>query len=245
MNIISNHQTPWTVYRDPTSNLVYFVHSKCACSFYKKLYQTLGWNVETTAQVNWNKDYVFSYIRNPLIKHRMGIIEWFYFNNRLELLKDNFNNSDFFRMISEVAYLDFHSLSLYEHLGDKMFQVKWIPIDVPEINHRQQTVDLIKLKSSISPNIEEWFLNLPPIHVSTGFKRDCINQLLTYEPTPLIIKSIEQDQCLYDTVITAPGFEPMGYAVRIQQLLDTGMTQAQAEQIADQEVSDLTYLNWK
>ena len=244
INAVTNQQTPWVVYRDPGSQLVYFVHSKCACSFYKKLFEQLNWQLDTTASIDWDNDLVFSYIRDPLIKHRMGIIEWFYYNNKIQLLQDNYDNRDFFQMLSEIVYLDMHSMSLYEHLGENIFKMHLIPIDVPTINHKKATIELIKTHSDISPQTIQWFLDLPPQYVSVGFKRNCIDQLLTHEPNSLIVKSLEYDQHVYDTVSKMPGFEPTTYPIRIQQLLNSGLSQRQAEEIADTEVANGQYLNW-
>ena len=96
MNIVTNAETPWLCLKDPKSKLVYWVHSKCACSFYKKIFAKLNWTETTTTDIDWENDVVFSHIRDPLVKHRIGIIEWFYHHNSEKLLKDNFDNDQFF-----------------------------------------------------------------------------------------------------------------------------------------------------
>lgn len=241
--IITNDTTPWSCYKDPNSLLVYFVHSKCACSFYKQLFRELNWIQCTTQDIDWKNDLVFSYIRTPIIKHRAGIIEWFFANKKTNLLNQHRNNNDFFSMLAEIAYLDIHSMSIYEHLGENSFNVQWIPIDQPNINHVERTIQLLKQHSAISIEIEQWFLNLPKAHISTGFKKECINRLLAIAPTPLLIKSLEIDQILYDKVSIIK-FEPPTYSYRIIQLLENGHTQEQAETIADQEVLDGNWQKW-
>ena len=242
--LISNRKTPWVCLRDLNSPLIYFVHSKCACSFYKKIFNKLNWQFCTTTDINWNTDIVFSYIRNPINKHRMGIVEWFYFFKQEELLIQNFNNDSFFQLLSEVTYLDIHSMSIYEHLGENSLKVNWIPVDQPTIDHRSKTLELIEKYSSISEDIKKWVLELPPHHVSGKFKKDCFNKLLAIQPTSLILKSIEFDQYLYDQVTRPTNFEPPNYQYRIVQLKLSGLSQFDAEKIADQEVLLGQYQNW-
>ena len=144
MSIVENKNTAWACMRDPQSHLVWWVHSKCACSFYKVIFNELGWVQSTTHDIDWQTAKVFSHIREPLVKHRMGIIEWFFFNHKQSLLTQNFNNSEFFQLLSEVVHIDVHSMSVREHLGQENSQkVHWIAIDTGH-NHVQETIDFIQ-----------------------------------------------------------------------------------------------------
>ena len=242
--IVQNNTTPWLCYRDLSSPLVYFVHSKCACIFYKELFSKLRWEPCTVTDIDWGHNRVFSYIRNPLIKQRIGIIEWFYFNDLVHLLEENASNDNFFKLLSEIGYIDHHSLSIYDHLGDKSQLVHWIPIDQPSINHKQKTVELIEQYSTISSEIKEWFLKRLPVHVSTGFKKECCNRLIELPVHPMVTKSIDYDWCLYDSVTKPIGFEPANYQLRVKKLEETGLTNISAQEIADNEVASNEYLNW-
>jgi hypothetical protein len=245
MNIVTNAETPWKCFKDPNSKLVYWVHSKCACTFYQKIFKKLKWKETTTVDVDWDHDIIFSYIRDPLVKQRIGVIEWFFNNYKYNsLLKDNANNEEFFIMLSQIPYLDWHSLSILEHLGkENSLKVNWIPVDQPSVNHLQQTVNLLLQHTTIAEDTKEWILTQDPIHVSSGFKKQCNQKLLDILPTPLIIKSIEHDRWLYDK-ITKKNFEPDNYAQQINYLKSLGLTTAQAELQADQDVETGEYLNW-
>lgn len=245
MKLVTNEDTPWMCIKDPNSNLVYWVHSKCACSFYKRIFRRLGWKIITTKEIDWDKNVVFSFIRDPLKKHRLGIIEWFYYFSKAHLLEENANNRDFFEMISNIVYMDIHSMSIKEHLGEKnASKIIWIPIDDPNTNHVNETVKLIELHSSIEEDVKQWALNLPPYHISEGFKKECNLKLMAIPPTPLVVKSLEYDQMLYDKAIKKD-FEPENYSMRIAELQNNGLSQQQAEQQADAEVESGEYLNWK
>ena len=244
-NLVKNNNTSWACYKDPESDLVYFRHSKCAGSFYKQLFLKLGWKKFTSTDIDWNKHIVFSHIRDPLKKHRIGIIEWFYFNNKTDILESNFENTNFFTMLSQIAYLDDHSLSIYEHLGTNSSLVHWIPMDHELIDHKQCTIEFIEQHSSlIDLAVRDWFAKLAPKYVSIGFKKKCYNMLMDLPVTPLILKSIEYDRCLYDLVTQSGNFEPVNYQSRIKQLENAGHTNVDAQRIADSEVANGEYLKW-
>ena len=242
-NLIKNTTTPWLCFKAPESPLFYFLHSKCASTFYRQLLVRLGWKYCTTSDINWETDIVFSHIRDPLKKHRIGIIEWFYHNNKEALLTQNSKDSDFMLMLSKIAYLDHHSLSIYEHLGERSQHIIWIPIDVIEIDHKQLTIELLQQHVKIDTETQDWFKNLPMNNESTGIKKQLFQELMQLPIDPLITNSIEYDRCLYDNV-TKTNYEPENYARRIGYLKSLGMSQEQAEQHADRDVETGEYLNW-
>ena len=243
-NIVKNTHTPWGCYADPKSKLVYFVHSKCACTFYRGVFKTLGWQKCTLADINRDSSLIFSHIRNPLVKQRVGIFEWFYYNKCEYLLEQNFNDDNFFRLLSEIAYIDHHSMSIYDHLGDDSQKILWIPIDQPGVDHRQVTLNLIKEHSAITTELESWVLDESAKNVSTGFKKMCNEKLMNLPVHPLITKSLEYDQCLYDKLVRPLGFEPENFQIRVKQLEATGLTNLQAQVVADSEVESGDYLKW-
>jgi hypothetical protein len=104
-------------------------------------------------------------------------------------------------MLSNIVYLDIHSLSIYEHLGDNSQLINWIPIDQHNVNHKQKTFEFIENSLLIDNNIKDEFLSIPMVHESTGFKKECFNKLMSLPVDSLIIKSIEYDRCLYDHTI--------------------------------------------
>jgi len=210
------------------------------------LFSKLGWIECTTADVDWKNDIVFSHIRDPLEKHRIGIIEWFYANKMENILDKNKADINFFTMLSRIAYLDVHSLSIYDHLGDNSNLVNWIPIDCADINHKQKTIEFIENTLRVDSSIRDWFLSVPPVYKSTGVKKEYFNRLMRLSVDPLIIKSIEYDRYLYDQAISMPPHVRTGesYQLRVAQLLDQGLSQVSAEEIADQEVTNNEYLKW-
>lgn len=195
-----DQQVPWECYRCPNTNLVYFRHMKCASTLYSMLFYKLKWEKTDTHHIDWNYDKVFSLIRNPLNKHRKGIVEYFYFyyrhgaRSQIEIF---LKNLDLIQILAQIPYLDVHSMSLYSMLGTNAELVDFIPIDTG-INHKRYVLDSIKQYVNIDTEIESWFLLLPKIGELSGKNNELFERLMQ-EPTPSqILRYIDYDTILYE-----------------------------------------------
>jgi hypothetical protein len=96
----------------------------------------------------------------------------------------------------------------------------------------------------LSDNTKAHLLEYKPYHTSTGFKKDCNQRMLNIPLSPLLIKSLEFDNFLYSQA-TIKNFEPATYPQRIEWLKKSGLSQAEAETLADKDVLSGQYLNWE
>lgn len=238
-HIVTNALTPWACLKHPDRDLFYWVHSKCACSFYKNLLRQLGWIDCTTLDIKWGTSKVFSHIRDPRKKHRTGIIEFFYHHGYTAVLKKNYDDDNFWQMLARVSYLDWHSLTVWEHLNHNIDHVHWIPIDIDRVNHVDSTLDFIDYTGDRNA-----LKKLTKLNVSVGFKKKCVDRLSQIDLDPLLIKYFEKDQQLYDKICRPKDFEPDQYHQKLKNLMSIGIDQIAAEKILDQQVKDGSYLNW-
>jgi hypothetical protein len=105
-------------------------------------------------------------------------------------------------MLANIAYLDFHSMSIYDHLAENSEKVTWFPIDLPAFDHVANTLQFIEQYTTIPDEIKHWFLTVAPTNISTGLKKQYVNRLLEIPPSSQILKYIDFDQCLYDQIVT-------------------------------------------
>lgn len=200
MNITSltDADIPWECWKSPTTNLVYFVHSKCASRTYDRLMNRLQWCQTATNSIDWHRDTVFSFIRNPIDKHRKGIVEFFYYNQNLtDLIKQIDQDSNWITLLSHVAYLDHHSISIRNMLGKNAEKVKWIPIDTA-FDHKAMTFELLEKHGELVPiEVKNWFLNLPKINESTPKQTAIYTQLRDLPTPPHVVRYLDYDDILY------------------------------------------------
>jgi hypothetical protein len=243
VNTIKDSETGWECYRSPNgSGLVYFVHRKCASTTYISLFIKLNWVHTNTTTIDWSKEKVFSHIKDPLIKHRKGIVESCtqLYPGVLNLVLENTNLIQF---ISHATSFDIHSFTIERMLGKNATCVHWIPLDTV-LNHKEATLQFINQYDSLVPQeVADWFLLSSNKNISNNNEKKLYNLLMQQSVPVEILRYVDFDQCLYDSV-TKTNFEPATYSQRIMQLKDQGLSQSEAEEVTDQEVFDNTYLHW-
>lgn len=108
------------------NNLVYARTLKCGSEFfYKNFTQTAGWEPCRWADIDWNRDSVFSYVMDPVKRRHKGISEFLIQTNSVDLL---FSSVPFQAVIAQVPCLDDHSASLHNIYGDRIQNIEWLPI---------------------------------------------------------------------------------------------------------------------
>ena len=238
INSLLDHTTPWLCYRAPaTTDLIYFSCNKCASTLYDQLFEKLEWNKITTADIDWNNDFVFSYIRNPVVRHRKGIVEGIF--SFYPYMKQVFNNNlQHLEFLANITSIEPHSYSIHRMLGDNALKMHWLPIDT-EVDHKQETFNLLKTRQQIvSKEVKNWFMSLEKANESSLEELNFYNQLSNIQIPPEILRYLDFDICLYDKIITpAPHIiAPQYYSDRIHALQAQGISQQHAEEIVDEEV---------
>jgi len=233
-----DHYVPWLCYRSTkNARLVYFSCNKCASTFYDAFFEKLNWSKMTTRDINWSDDYVFSYIRNPLVRHRKGIVEGLV--NYFSEMKPVFVvHPERFKFLANLTSIEAHSYSIHRMLGDNAKNIDWIPIDT-DLDHKQYTLDMLAAHNeNIEQETADWLINANKANESTVEEIEIYNQLSRISPPPEILRYLDFDICLYDRATTPPPHivAEKYYAERIQELLNQGLSQDAAEKIVDVEV---------
>jgi hypothetical protein len=232
---------PWECYRCPGTRVVYFVHNKCASTLYDALMVKLNWESTTTQAIDWQHDIVISHIRNPLVKHRKGIIEDLinYYPSMIAPLTTAVGLT----FLSNITSIDAHSYTIRQMLGSHAVKVRWIPIDI-DLDHKQFTLDLFERHgATVSSEIKNWFFDLPKLNSSTARELAMYDALAQLDPPPVIRRLIDFDLCLYDAVLTPA--EPENFQIRVTQLIKTGLSNDAAVGQADAEVFSGQYRTWQ
>lgn len=242
-NLLEAKFPPMICYKHPLLDLVFYPHQKCGSSTYRRLFQMLDWVVIDISDIDWDKDKVFAHIRDPLIRHRKGIVEGIcnYFTEFADVFKDPLA----VKFLSNVTIVESHSYTIEKWLGrDRAVLVHWIPIDT-SLDHTNETFEFLTANGAPVPDeIKQWFIDLPRINESNSDELLLYNMLISEETPGEILRYIDFDRCLYGQVLDSYGFEPNNYRQRVDQLKLTGLSELEAQSIADQEVASGKYLEW-
>lgn len=238
---LTDQQVGWECYRAPGLNLVYFVHRKCASCTYIDLFTRLNWTSCKSDTIDWDKDTVFSHIRNPLVKHRKGVVEII---SKFNLIDTVIDNPALQTLLAGSTGLDVHTITIQRFLGNNAVKVNWIPIDTKS-DHKEETINFIERHGqTVNHRVKTEFYQAPIQNQSSASETKLYNMLMDLPVTSGIVRYIDFDRCLYD-YITTKDFEPREYSLRIEQLKSQGHEQLIAEKLADDEVASGKYLDWK
>jgi hypothetical protein len=242
-NLLPTHSTQMWCYRHPSLNLVFYPMQKCASSTYRQLFEKLNWIKIDIGQINWELDKVFAHIKDPLVRHRKGIVEGIceYFPE----VKDLFLTPAGAKFLTNIPIVESHSYTIHKWFGPvNSTKVHWIPLDI-NIDHIQVTFDFLKNQGVLmSEEIQQWFLQLPNQNKSNNDELKLYNMLMAEKTPGEILRYIDFDSCLYSQVVSFYKPQPDNYNARIIQLLNSGLTQEKAEAIADVEVESNAHLHW-
>ena len=139
-------------FRAPDSNLVYVRNEKCASTYYAGLFRANHWQKIPFNSIDWNTDSVFSFIRDPLIRHIKGLVEdMILLGCECDLAGKVGKN-----FWAELPWLGLHSVPTSIKFGEYASKINWIPIDALDVTSE----DLVK-QLLFSHNIEiTWYDNL-------------------------------------------------------------------------------------
>lgn len=234
---------PMTCYKHPNLDLIFYPNHKCASSTYRLLFQKQQWTLIDTSDIKWHKDTVFAHIRDPLVRHRKGIVEGIC--NYFTEAEDLFLNPVGAKFLTNITIVEPHSYTIEKWFGiDNAVSIHWIPIDT-DIDHVQETFDFLKKQGApVAEDIKRWFLSLPRANESNSKELKLYNMLMAEKTPAEILRYIDFDRCLYGQVVGSYGFEPKNYRQRVEALKQTGLSELDAQKIADTEVASGEYVNW-
>jgi hypothetical protein len=100
---------------------------------------------------------------------------------------------------------------------------------------------LISHNENIDQETTNWLINANKANESTPEEIEFYNQLCSIKTPPEILRYLDFDICLYNKATTPPPHVIAGkyYAERIQELLNQGLLQDEAEKIVDIEVYNI------
>lgn len=121
------------VYRH--NNLVYMATLKCASTFYSTMLMDNGWVRCSFSDIDWQKDHVFGFLLDPVRRWFKGLQEDIqneesrsFTNTAYEVIENYW---------SHCFLVTNHTLPITTALGDRAYQIDWIPLVDKTSNYPQ------------------------------------------------------------------------------------------------------------
>lgn len=106
-------------------NLGYVPLPKCANTYYSQQFLDLGWKKVNIGTVS-DKIILFGLVQDPSIRWLKGVVEFFSSTIGIESVSDQLLE----KMFEFIAMPDIHSTFYHLMLGDYLYRINWIPMDI-------------------------------------------------------------------------------------------------------------------
>jgi hypothetical protein len=115
------------------NNLIYIRILKNASTFYTNLFIENKWDAIKFKDIDWERNQVFSFIQDPVVRYCKGITEDLYQNEPLKekivpVIKDH---------PVDTVILTYHTLPISLLCGEHMYKIKWFTLDSDAVSPQQ------------------------------------------------------------------------------------------------------------
>ncbi len=98
----------------------------------------MKWEPIEYKDIDWENKLIFSHLADPIERRHKGIAHWLIRNN----LHTEFRvNAEFRDYIINLPYIDNHSASYHEMLGEKITKIQWIICDYDNYDKTIENTD--------------------------------------------------------------------------------------------------------
>lgn len=114
-------------------NLAWIKIAKNACTSWQTALEADGWKLENLSdyQGRWHEKIWFGFLRDPGVRHTMGIVQFLFANNLLELV----DNEKYSKIVCSLL-LDEHTYSVHHLVPYELIQqTNWFVIDHNYFNY--------------------------------------------------------------------------------------------------------------
>ena len=179
--------------RSPCGKLVFLRNLKCASTYHSFLLQKNGWTKQSASTIDWDKDYVFSFIMNPYVRHIKGLVEDLTWQGIEKPLVDLMSRQFWLNL----PWIGDHSMPMTLRIGDKVDKIDWIPIDIEGVSSQDLLNNLLaKFNISIV-----WYGDIPK-YESDPYKKELYKKISFMSPyKDLLLREFTGDYKLYDSVV--------------------------------------------
>lgn len=196
-------------YRAPDTNLVFIRNEKCASTYYAGLFRANNWIKIPFTDIDWDVDHVFSFIRDPLIRHIKGIVEDIIYLGCEHDLAGRVGRNFWV----ELPWLGLHSMPISIKFGKYADKINWIPIDAltvksEDITRRllaEHNVDIVWHEGIFKRESDTYHIEIynkilvPSMHKIGKFREICNDYEIYYNS--LEKYNIGRDQILHQTYL--------------------------------------------
>ena len=136
---------------------VYVRNLKCASTFFHQNFLAQGWQPTDYCEIDWQRDFVFSHIMDPVIRRHKSLAEYIC---EVGLGQRYLDDAALQMILTSCLFLDRHGIPYCHAFSGHADQIHWIPLIYGHKQNVQVTQDLLNRRFGFDIQAEHWNFDL-------------------------------------------------------------------------------------
>ena len=136
---------------------VYVRVLKCASTFFNDNLLAQGWELTDYYKIDWNNDFVFAHIIDPVVRRHKGLAEYI---DMCGLTQLYLTNTKLQTLLTSCVFLDRHSMPYSTLFNLRLHDIFWIPLSHDHEKNVMTTQDILNKKCQTSLTLADWDFDL-------------------------------------------------------------------------------------
>jgi len=136
---------------------VYVRVLKCASTFFNDNLLAQGWELTDYYKIDWNNDFVFAHIIDPVVRRHKGLAEYIHMCGLTQLY---LTNTKLQNLLTSCVFLDRHSMPYSTLFNDRLYDIFWIPLTHDYEKNIMTTQEILNKKCQTNLTLADWDLDL-------------------------------------------------------------------------------------
>ena len=136
---------------------VYVRFLKCASTFFNDNLLAQGWEFTDYYKIDWNNDFVFAHIIDPIVRRHKGLAEYIHMCGLAQSYLSSLNLQ---KILNSCLFLDLHSMPYSVTFNERLYDISWIPLGTDHEKNVIVTQDILNRKCHTNLTLADWDFDL-------------------------------------------------------------------------------------
>lgn len=133
--------------------VVYIRNLKCASTFFYQNFKAQGWTATDYYEIDWENDFVFSHIMDPIARRHKGLAEYIC---EVQMGHRYLNDPGLQNILTSCLFLDRHGIPYSQAFAGHCDHIHWIPLIYGQEQNVTVTQNLLNRQFGMDIRSEDW-----------------------------------------------------------------------------------------
>lgn len=136
---------------------VYVRVLKCASTFFNDNLLAQGWEFTDYYKIDWNNDFVFAHIIDPVVRRHKGMSEYIHMCG---MAQSYLTSTELQNLLTSCLFLDRHCIPYSVTFNHRLYDIFWIPLGQDHEKNVMTTQDILNRKCHSNLTLADWDFGL-------------------------------------------------------------------------------------